>query len=309
MKKEKNIKPKFDLELQMEVKGITNLENNMSDIKDMALGLKEYYTNTKFIEDGTELDFENKEQMELIEAKKKEAADEKAKINKFKTSINEKSKEALEIYEKPIAPFKNLKKETVDILSEVYNFINEQVELVNNQLLNEKIRKLKNYFNEKIEQETINFIDYERMNQNVTLSASMKSLKVDIDDYVQKIVDELKLIDTQDHKTEILIEYKSNLNVASAITTVNERIKAIEEIKRKEEEKRVAAQQVEENIQRVETVVLSTPQKVSILVEKEEVFIESTEEETITTQFTVKHTMSKIVELKKFLKAGGYEYE
>ena len=38
----------------------------------------------------------------------------------------------------------------------------------------------------------------------------------------------MALIDTQEHKVEILVEYKQHMNVSQAITTVSERHKAIE---------------------------------------------------------------------------------
>ena len=54
-------------------------------------------------------------------------------------------------------------------------------------------------------------------------------------EFIDKIADDLNLIDTQEHKAEILVEYKQSLNVSNAITTVNNRFKAIEEEKAKQE--------------------------------------------------------------------------
>lgn len=60
----------------------------------------------------------------------------------------------------------------------------------------------------------------------------MKSLKEQAKAFIDKIVDDLNLIKTQEHKAEILVEYKQTLNVAQAITIVINRFKAIEEEKR-----------------------------------------------------------------------------
>ena len=66
----------------------------------------------------------------------------------------------------------------------------------------------------------------------------MKSLKEQAKQFIDKIVDDLKLIETQEHKAEILVEYKQTLNVAQAITTVTNRFKAIEEEKKKIEQEK-----------------------------------------------------------------------
>ena len=64
----------------------------------------------------------------------------------------------------------------------------------------------------------------------------MKSLKEQAKAFVDKIADDLNLIETQEHKAEILVEYKQTLNVSQAITTVTNRFKDIEEEKKKQEE-------------------------------------------------------------------------
>ena len=87
------------------------------------------------------------------------------------------------------------------------------------------------YLNSK----NIDFVTFESANINVTLTASMKSLKEQAKNFIDKIVDDLNLIDTQEHKAEILVEYKQSLNVSQAITTVTNRFKAIEEENAKQE--------------------------------------------------------------------------
>lgn len=72
---------------------------------------------------------------------------------------------------------------------------------------------------------------YEQVSLNITMSVSLKKLKETIKSNLDKIMDDLKLIATQEHKDEILYEYKRSLNVSVAITSVTERYKAIEEEK------------------------------------------------------------------------------
>lgn len=326
IEKKEIVKPSLDLELKVEVNGIAKIENNMSELKELALKFQDYYTNIKFIEDETKLNFEDKEQMTLIENKKKEAREEKAKINNFKKVINDKSKVVLEKYNEPINKFLELKKETIDILTKTYDTINSQVEIVDTQLLDEKRKRLENYFNELAEKETIDFTTYEAMKQNVTLSASIKSLKKEINNFINKIKDELKLIETQEHKVEILVEYKKSLNVANAITNVNERFKEIELVKAREEARKLKLEQEEEQIKKVEEIL----KKAEPVVEKIVPIIEETplmkpieetnstiefaddeinEEKLLTAEFKVTATKEKLESLIEFLDNGGYVYE
>ncbi len=67
------------------------------------------------------------------------------------------------------------------------------------------------------------------------MSDSKKSLKERCAAFVDRITEELALIETQEHKEEILVEYKKSLNVAQAITNVSARHRAIEEERQRRE--------------------------------------------------------------------------
>lgn len=296
--KEEIKKPSLDLEVKVEVKGIQKLENNMAEVKNIALSLQEYYKATKFIEEGTVLDFEDEKQMQEIEEKRKLAKDEKVKVNNFKKAINEKFKDAMEIYNKPIDASTKLKKETIDILTATYEIIDSQVDLVDEQMLKEKSNKVKSYFDEYLKHNNIDFVTYEQANINVTLSASMKSLKEQAKAFIDKVTDDLNLINTQEHKTEILVEYKQSLNVAQAITSVSNRIKAILDEQMKQEALEEIRQEEQLTIDTVDSV-LSAP-------------VEETQEDIttiVTAQFTVRATKEKLKSLITFLECGGYDYE
>ena len=129
----------------------------------------------------------------------------------------------------------------------------------------------------------------------------MKSLKEQAKSFIDKAVDDLKLIETQEHKAEILVEYKQTLNVSQAITSVTNRFKAIEEEKKKIEQEKELQQFVvdtaKESDKYSEQIILNAP------------VIEEKTEEILTLKFTVKGTRIKLRELKKFLESRGYDYE
>lgn len=212
----------------------------------------------------------------------------RAELNKELKEFEAKRKEVKEEVLKPYNDFENIYKEYIsDKFRNADLILKGRIEVVENELKAKKEQDVKDYFEEYKTANEIDFVTYEQARINTTLSASMKSLKEQAKEFIDKIVDDLKLIETQEHKAEILVEYKNTLNVSNAITTVSNRFKAIEEEKRKQEK-------VEEN-------------KVIQEIKKEEILTKP--EEILTLNFTVKATLTKLKELKQFLENGGYDYE
>lgn len=183
--------------------------------------------------------------------------------------------------------------------------LKNKVDSVENELKAKKEQEIKDYFEEYKIANNIEFITYEQAKINVTLSASMKSLKEQAKQFIDKIVDDLKLIETQEHKAEILVEYKQTLNASKAIATVTNRFKAIEEEKKKEEQKAVHIEMNENH----EITQKSYEQLENIFNKPLEQPKEEKQEEVLTLKFIVKGTRTKLRELKQFLENGGYDYE
>lgn len=182
------------------------------------------------------------------------------------------------------------------------NDLKNKIDNMESQIKQEKEQEVKRYFEEYRQANNIDFIEYRQANIKVNLSDSMRSLKEQVKNFIDQRVDDLKLIETQEHKTEILIEYKQNLNVSLSITTVNNRFKAIEEEKKKQEEF------IKEASKAIIVEVKDNP----YAIQKQEILQAPVEEREIkqyTLKFTVKATKTKLVELKKFLNDGGYIYE
>lgn len=231
----------------------------------------------------------------------KDAKDEKSKVNKFKSQVADYRKNIIAEYNKPIKAFEDTAKETEKLLAETYNTINQQVANYENKQKEIKEQEIKEYFEECKIANNIDFITYGQAKIDVTLSASMKNLKEQAKSFIDKVADDLKLIETQEHKTEILVEYKQTLNVSQAITSVTNRFKAIEEEKKKIEQEKELQEFVvdtaKESDKYSEQIILNAPS------------IEEKTEETLTLKFTVRGTRTKLKELKQFLESGGYDYE
>lgn len=240
-------------------------------------------------------------------------------IKQIRASLNKEFKEVENqrkiVKEQILAPYMQFEEIYKMYISDKYksadNDLKEKIDSTENELKNIKEQEIKDYFEEYKKANNIDFVTYSQARINVTLSASRKSLKEQAKQFIDKIVDDLKLIDTQEHKTEILVEYKQSLNVSQAITSVTNRFKAIEEeLKRKqlEEAQRRAdesiraqteatRQALENFIPKTEETILQVP------------VIEEKQEEILTLRFAVRGTRTKLRELKQFLENGGYDYE
>mgnify|MGYP000023954198 CR=1 FL=1 len=226
----------------------------------------------------------------------------RAELNKDYKEFESKRKLVKEQVLKPYNDFENVYKECIsDKFRNADLILKGKIDNVENELKAKKEKEIKEYFEEYKTANNIDFITYEQAKINVTLSASMKSLKEQAKQFIDKIVDDLKLIETQEHKTEILVEYKQTLNVAQAITVVTNRFKAIEEEKKKiEKEKELqkfVVDTAKESDKYSEQIILNAP------------VTEEKQEEILTLKFTVKGTRTKLRELKQFLENGGYDYE
>lgn len=233
-------------------------------------------------------------------------------VKKVRSDLNKELKDYEEcrkaVKKAIMTPYEQFEAVYKDCISDTYKKADTElkgkIDSVENELKEQKKAEVKGYFDEYLTATGIDFVTFENANINVTLSASMKSLKKQAKAFINKIADDLNLIYTQEHKDEILYEYKQSLNVSNAITTVANRYKAIEEAKAREEERKAREQAEAEAVAKVEEVVEAVaPPTVEPIAPPVE------EEKTYTLKFTVRGTMPQLKALKEFLKNGGYDYE
>ena len=245
----------------------------------------------------TEIDKKVNEALNLVctEETVKAVKDVRAILNKESKEFEDKRKQVKAEVMKPYEEFEKIYKENISHKYKTADAeLKNKIDSVENELKANKKEEVESYFNEYLNLNNIDFVTFERANINITLSASMKSLKEQAKNFIDKIADDLQLIDTQEHKAETLVEYKQSLNVSNAITTVTNRFKAIEEEKAKKEKE---IQKTVEHVPTIEEVPQMTLEAPKV------------EEETLTLKFMVKGTRTQLKALKEFLEAGGYDYE
>lgn len=160
----------------------------------------------------------------------KEFADFESQRKLIKEGVNNPYNEFEGIYKTEISEKYKL---AIDLLKDKIAFVEDKVK-------SDKKASVESYFNELCISEKIDFIKFEKLGIEINLSTTEKKYKEQVNEYITKVVDDLNLIKSTDFEAEILTEYKSSLNVSSAITTVKTR----KENEKKEEERLKAEQKV-----------------------------------------------------------------
>jgi len=87
----------------------------------------------------------------------------------------------------------------------------------------EKKDNVLRYFTELCAAEEIGFLKFSDLNLNITLSVSEKKYKEQCNAFVERVKDDLMLIQTSEYEAEVMTEYKKTLSASKALTEVKER--------------------------------------------------------------------------------------
>ena len=202
--------------------------------------------------------------------------------------------------------FEEIYKENIsELYKKADSDLKNKIDKVENELKLEKENELREFAEQWFTYHAIkDIVKFEDIGLNITLSASMKSLKEQVTSFCERISSDIKLIELEEYKDEIMIEYKNNLNYAQSKLDVTFRHQQLEAMKKRDEE--ILKMKLEEQkvIEKVEEVV----EEIKAPVEIETTTIEDTEEQFIVT-FTVKASKGKLKLLKEFMKKEGIDYE
>lgn len=95
----------------------------------------------------------------------------------------------------------------------------------------------------------------------VGLTGTMKALKTQVREYLDRIDGDLKMIDTLDDRDEVLSEYRVSLNVTDAVRLVSDRKKRVAEERARREADEQRFEQKQEQIAEVDAVLAQEAQK------------------------------------------------
>lgn len=234
--------------------------------------------------------------LKATDANKSNLKDKRTEINNTLSILEDKRKEIKKAIETPYDVF-NAKyiKEVKEKLENASKTLTGKINFIEDTQKKAKEQVLREFFEEYKVSKNIDFVDFEQMHLNIILNTTEVKYKNDIVKFLDKVSDELDLINLQSSKEEIMYEYKKTLDLANSIKIVQERKMAIERAAEENAKRELLAKQQQENITEVKRV-LTTP-------------IKEVKEEIYQLTFTVRGTKNQLVLLKNFLNDGGYEYE
>lgn len=238
------------------------------------------------------------------EDNKKEVKKRKQEITAFKNLMESKRKEIKNQVMEKYNEFNKKYEEEVKVkLENAENILTEKYTAIEIQQKQEKEKELREFVEQHCKDKNVH-IEFERIGLNITLSASIKSLKEQALVFIDKVVSDLKLIELEEYKDEILLEYNQNLNFAEAKLIVADRHKKLEEIKEQQKEVQLRIDEEAKIVEQVEEVIEEITPPVEI-----ETTVEDLENEKWVLSFTVKGPKEKLKKLKKYIIELGLEWE
>lgn len=235
-------------------------------------------------------------ELECDEDTVKEIKKIRAEFNKEFDALETQRKEVKNAIMEKYNAFEDIYKEKI---SEVYKNADEELKSkiaeVEDTLKEEKKAELQAFVEEHCIANHIH-VDFDRIGLNITLSASMKSLKEQAKVFIEKVASDLKLIELEEnYKDEILLEYNESLDYVDAKTKVVEKHKKLEEIEKQRQEREQLQKQDEKTKEKIEEIV--APKEI---IENEDI---------IEVKFTVRGKIEQIKKIKDLIIELGVEYE
>ena len=234
----------------------------------------------------------------------------RTELNRDFNALEEKRKEVKSAILTPYNQFEATYRECVsDIFKPADEQLKTKIAEIEGGLKEQRRSEAEAFFNKYAASKGIDFVDFNMAGINVTLSASMKSLKDQGQAFIDNVAEELAYIETQEHKSEILVEYKTLRNLARAMIAVNPRHAAIEA----ENKRREAAHAVSPPTPEPEPAPsLTTPPAPSFSPGSPEAApgpdAETPAGKIFTAQFSVRCSLEQLRALKQFLDGGQYSY-
>lgn len=225
----------------------------------------------------------------------------RAELNKQFQALEEQRKAVKKAITAPYSAFEEVYKECVsDAYKSADVVLRGKIAEVEAEQKKRCEDELRAYFSEMCELNHVEWLQYEQVELTID-SASAKAstpkrLMKKIKGFVEFIARNISLIDGMEYETEILVEYKNCLNVAEAISIVNDRHKRIQQESESAENRKKVNEEENEHKEMVESI--SAPVVVD----------EKSEDALITCTFTLKDTKERLIALRQWLDENNYKY-
>lgn len=236
--------------------------------------------------------------LECTEENKQEVKKRRTEINNTLKLLDDKRKEIKTTLLQPYEVFnEKYEQECKNKLLSASEILKTKVDAIEQEQLKEKQDELELFAKQHFEFNDIDdIVKFEDIGLNITLSASLKSLKEQILVFVKKVSDDLECISSDENRDELLYEYQHNgFDYSKAVLTIRKRKEEIEKIKQQQNEVQLQMDDEARIVEKVEEITM--PKEVI------------KDDEILKVSFTIETTKQNIIELKNWLKERGIKYE
>lgn len=237
--------------------------------------------------------------LDCTEENKQEVKQRRTEINNILKELDERRKFIKNKILEPYEMFNDkYEQECKDKLVSASETLKTKIDTIEEQQKKDKYNELFDFAMEYITANDIqDFVTFDDIGLNITLSASMKSLKEQIIAFCEKVKQDIALINMEEYRDEILYEYKKNHgNFVQCKTMVLDRHRELEELAKKKVEEESLKEEQQKVVEKVEEV-LTIPKEV---IENDEI---------ISVTFTINDTKENIVKVREFMKENNICYQ
>lgn len=247
-------------------------------------------------------ELEGLDELECTEDNKQLVKNKRTCINNTLKTLEDKRKEIKNNILKPYEYFNKKYEETTKLkLENASKILGEKISKIELEQKEKKEKELRDFYTEysiKYNLQSMN-IPFESIGLNITISASMKSLKDQIISFVERISNDLKLISVEEYADEIRIEYNKTLDFAKSKLDVvkrHEELKKLQDIKKAEEILEQKTKEITSDVESALNEEITAPKEIVETLNEEIDF-----EEPLEVTFTVWAYKDQIIELKRQL--------
>ena len=218
----------------------------------------------------------------------------RAELNKEFQDYEEKRKE---IKRQILAPYEFFEKDYKEMIADAFSAadssLKEKINTSEDVVRNQKTEELKEYFDELAESlQLTQFVKFEELNIKVNLSDSMNKLTKEVETKMKSIQNDIMLINLEQDKEDIMVEYLTDFNFARAKMTILRRKELALKLKQEQERVATVLQEEKERVQQLEKEII-VPR------------VAEPVEELLTTTFKVQGTKQKLIALREYINENG----
>lgn len=179
-------------------------------------------------------------------------------IRKEKTDLEDNRIKAEKVYNEELNNWKKQYKILAfNLLDEADKKIKKALDVYEDNLRLAKTKKFKEMFETLKKENNLDFIEFNDANLNIQLSTSEKELEKQLNEFIEKVNNDLKIIKLGNNSDRVMAEYMQCKDLSTAITKVNNLIETEKKIKAQQEAQAEARQKQLNNAKQADTTELA----------------------------------------------------